>query len=55
LGLDSEEASSSPKEDGLDELNEVNEAIMLASPMNPFLLYLLYGRYPAGYAFQNAG
>jgi hypothetical protein len=32
----------------------VNEAILLALPMNPFLQDLLCGREPAGYAFQKA-
>jgi hypothetical protein len=52
LGLNSEETSSSP---GDDDLDEVNEPILLALSDESFFLYLLYGRYPAGYAFQKAG
>jgi hypothetical protein len=40
-------ASPLPKNDGLD---EVNEAILLALSNESFLLYC---RYPAGYAFQK--
>jgi hypothetical protein len=48
LGLNSEKASSWPKDDGLD---EVNEASLLALSDEPFLLY---GRWPAENGFQNA-
>jgi hypothetical protein len=36
VGLDSEEVSSSPKDDGLDQVNEVNEAILLVLSDEPF-------------------
>jgi hypothetical protein len=36
LGLDSEEASSPPKGDHLDEVNEMNKAILLALSNEPF-------------------
>jgi hypothetical protein len=41
FGLNLEEASSPPIDDGLDEMNE---AIMLAWSDEPFLLYLPHGR-----------
>jgi hypothetical protein len=48
LVLNSKEVSSSPKDDGLD---EVNKTILLTLSDEPFLLS---GRHPAGYAFQKA-
>jgi hypothetical protein len=41
LGLNSEKASSSPNDDGLD---QVNEAILLALSDEPFSSLLLHGR-----------
>jgi hypothetical protein len=49
-GPNSEEPSSSPKDDGLNEVNDVNEPFCWLCPMNPFLLY---GGCPAGYAFEK--